>query len=113
MTQNGQLEPPVGIFLSPLLELRDYYVRLTEEYERLFVQARIQLDHVEALLSNWSFADANKQISKLTPTDQTSNLPQVGSLRFLSPLDDIDEINLVESVQSERKDKDLVGIDNS
>ncbi|MEH1928050.1 hypothetical protein [Nostoc sp.] len=113
MTQNGQLEPPAGSFLSPLLELRDYYVRLTEEYERLFVQARIQLDHVEALLSNWSFADANKQISKLTPTDETSNHSQVGSLRFLSPLDDIDEINLVESVQSERKDKDLVGIDNS
>ncbi|MDF5738924.1 MULTISPECIES: hypothetical protein [unclassified Nostoc] len=113
MTQNGQLEPPAGIFLSPLLELRDYYARLTEEYERLFVQARIQLDHVEALLSNWSFSDPSKQTSRLTVVDETSNLSQEGSLRFLSPLDDIDKINLVESVQSERKDKDLVEIDNS
>ncbi|MEH1786251.1 hypothetical protein [Nostoc sp.] len=113
MTQNGQLEPPPGTFLSPLLELRDYYARLTEEYERLFVQARSQLDHVEALLSNWSFSDANKQISRLTAADETSNLSPEGSLRFLSPLDDIDEINLVESVQSEQKDSNQVEINNS
>ncbi|MCC5610434.1 hypothetical protein LC612_27710 [Nostoc sp. CHAB 5834] len=113
MTQNGQLEPPPGTFLSPLLELRDYYARLKEEYERLFVQAREQLDHVEALLSNWSFSDDSKQISSLTAADETSNVSQEGSLRFLSPLDDIDEINLVESVQSEVADKDLVEIDNS
>lgn len=113
MTQNGQLEPPPGSFVSPLLELRDYYARLTEEYERLFVQARSQLDHVEALLSNWSFSDANNQISSLTSADETSDVSQEGPLRFLSPLDDIDEINLVESVQSELTDKDLVEIDNS
>ncbi|MBN3880176.1 MULTISPECIES: hypothetical protein [unclassified Nostoc] len=113
MTQNGQLEPPPGTFLSPLLELRDYYARLTEEYERLFVQARSQLDHVEALLSHWSFSDANKQISRLTATDETSNLSGENSLRFLSPLDDIGEINLVESVQSERKDSERVEINNS
>lgn len=113
MTQNGQLEPPPGTFVSPLLELRDYYARLTEEYERLFVQARSQLDHVEALLSNWSFSDPNKQISRLTAADKTTNLSQEGSLGFLSPLDDIDEINLVESVESEPKDSDKVEIDNS
>ncbi|MEH2467786.1 hypothetical protein [Nostoc sp.] len=113
MTQNGQLEPPPGTFVSPLLELRDYYARLTEEYERLFVQARSQLDHVEALLSNWSFSDANKQISKLAAVDETSNLSQKASLGFLSPLDHIDEINLVESVELVRKDLDKVEIDNS
>ncbi|WP_392482154.1 hypothetical protein [Nostoc sp. C110] len=113
MTQNGQLEPPPGTFLSPLLELRDYYARLTEEYERLFVQARSQLDHVEALLSNWSFSDPNKQISRLTAADETSNVSPEGSLRFLSPLDDMDEINLVESLQSEPTDSDKVEIDNS
>ncbi len=113
MTQNGQLEPPPGTFLSPLLELRDYYARLTEEYERLFVQARSQLDHVEALLSNWSFSDADKRISRLTAADETSNVSQEGSVPFLSPLDDIDKINLVESVQSELADKDLVEIDSS
>lgn len=113
MTQNGQLEPPPGTFLSPLLELRDYYARLTEEYERLFVQARSQLDHVEALLSNWSFSDTNKQISRLTATDETSNLSGESSLRFLSPLDDISEINLVESLESVQKDSERVEINNS
>ncbi|MGF1936495.1 MAG: hypothetical protein RM347_019250 [Nostoc sp. ChiQUE02] len=113
MTQNGQLEPPPGTFISPLLELRDYYARLTEEYERLFVQARSQLDHVEALLSNWSFSDTNKQISRLTAADETSNLTQEGSLRFLSPLDDIEEVNLVESLGSVRQDSDKIEIDNS
>jgi hypothetical protein len=113
MTQNGQLEPPPGDFLSPLLELRDYYARLTEEYERLFVQARSQLDHVEALLSNWSFSDPTKQISRLTSADESSNVSQEGSLRFLSPLDDINEINLGESLQSELTDSDQVKIDNS
>ncbi|MEH1894667.1 MAG: hypothetical protein V7K94_04950 [Nostoc sp.] len=112
MTQNGQLEPPPGTFLSPLLELRDYYARLTEEYERLFVQARSQLDHVEALLSNWSYSDSNKQISRLTAADEISNVSQEGSLRFLSPLDDIHEINLEESLQSEVT-LDRVEIDNS
>lgn len=113
MTQNGQLEPPPGNFLSPLLELRDYYARLTEEYERLFVQARSQLDHVEALLSNWSYSDPNKQISRLTAADESSNVSQEGSLRFLSPLDDIDEIKLVESLQSELTDSHQVETDNS
>ncbi|MBD2727375.1 hypothetical protein H6G96_13805 [Nostoc sp. FACHB-892] len=113
MTQNGQLEPPPGTFLSPLLELRDYYARLTEEYERLFVQARSQLDHVEALLSNWSFSDDSNQISSLTAADETSDVSQEGPLRFLSPLDDINKINLAESVQSELADSDKVEIDNS
>ncbi|MBD2244258.1 hypothetical protein [Nostoc sp. FACHB-888] len=113
MTQNGQLEPPPDTFLSPLLELRDYYARLTQEYERLFVQARSQLDHVEALLSNWSFSDDSNQISSLTAADETSDVSQEAPLRFLSPLDDIDKINLAESVQSELADSDKVEIDNS
>ncbi|WP_414550429.1 hypothetical protein [Anabaena sp. CCY 0017] len=45
---------PPEAFISPLLELRDYYTRLVEEYESLYSQARSQLDHVDALLSNWS-----------------------------------------------------------
>ncbi|MCC5619090.1 hypothetical protein LC605_29220 [Nostoc sp. CHAB 5836] len=113
MTQNGQLEPPPGTFVSPLLELRDYYARLTEEYERLFVQARSQLNHVEALLSNWSFSDPNKHISTLTAADETSNLSQEGPLRFLSPFDDIDEMNLMGSVESDITDLDKFEIDNS
>ncbi|NDJ23421.1 hypothetical protein GS682_17625 [Nostoc sp. B(2019)] len=113
MTPKGQLEPPPGTFLSPLLELRDYYARLTEEYERLFVQARSQLDHVEALLSNWSFSNANNQISRLAAIDETSKPSQEGSLLFLSPRDDTSQINLVESIQSEFKDSDNFEIETS
>ncbi|MBW4684494.1 MAG: hypothetical protein KME40_05205 [Komarekiella atlantica HA4396-MV6] len=113
MIPKGQLEPPPGTFLSPLLELRDYYARLTEEYERLFVQARSQLDHVEALLSNWSFSNANNQISRLAAIDETSKSSQEGSLLFLSPLDDTSQINLVESIQSELKDSDNFEIASS
>ncbi|MBD6618649.1 hypothetical protein FNW02_23180 [Komarekiella sp. 'clone 1'] len=113
MTPKGQLEPPPGTFLSPLLELRDYYARLTEEYERLFVQARSQLDHVEALLSNWSFSNASNQISRLAAIDETSKLSQEGSLLFLSPPDDTSQINLVESIESELKDSDNFEIESS
>jgi len=107
MTPKEQLQPPPGTFLTPLLELRDYYARLTEEYERLFVQARSQLDHVEALLSNWSFSDVN------TAADENPNASQEGSLRFLSPHDEISQINLVKSVQSEFINSNNVEIDNS
>ncbi|WP_138500663.1 hypothetical protein [Nostoc sp. PA-18-2419] len=113
MNSKGQLEPPPGTFLSPLLELRDYYARLTQEYERLFVEARSQLDHVEALLSNWSFSDANKHISRLKAVDETSNSSPDGSVRFLSPREDISPINLVESIELEEKDLDDVEINNS
>ncbi|MDZ8081164.1 MAG: hypothetical protein RMX35_19125 [Nostoc sp. DcaGUA01] len=113
MNSKGQLEPPPGTFVSPLLELRDYYARLTEEYERLFVQARSQLDHVEALLSTWSFSDGNKQISRLKAVDETSNSSSEASLRFLSAHDDISQINLVESIDSELTDSDDIEIDNS
>jgi hypothetical protein len=112
MTPKVQLEPPPGNFLSPLLELRDYYARLTEEYERLFVQARSQLDHVEALLSNWSFSNGKNHISRLASVDETSNSSQESPLLFLSPPDDISEIDLVESVNSEPQDSDNVELEN-
>ncbi|MBD2611564.1 MAG: hypothetical protein RMY62_023335 [Nostoc sp. ZfuVER08] len=108
MNSKGQLEPPPGNFLSPLLELRDYYARLTEEYERLFVEARSQLDHVEALLSTWSFADGNKQISRLKAADETANSSPEASLRFLSAHDDISQINLTESIESELTDSEEI-----
>ncbi|AFY42801.1 hypothetical protein [Nostoc sp. PCC 7107] len=49
-----QLEPPPQTLISPLLELRDYYARLVEEYGTLYNQARSQLNNVEGLLSSWS-----------------------------------------------------------
>ncbi|MDF5738554.1 MULTISPECIES: hypothetical protein [unclassified Nostoc] len=42
--------------LEPLLALRDYYAPQVEQYEKLYTQAKANLTHVEALLSNWSFA---------------------------------------------------------
>ncbi|MBC1240773.1 hypothetical protein [Nostoc sp. 2RC] len=113
MNSKGQLEPPPGNFLSPLLELRDYYARLTEEYERLFVEARSQLDHVEALLSTWSFADGNKQISILKAADETANSSPEASLRFLSAHDDISQINLTESIESELTDSEDIETNGS
>lgn len=52
------LETPEA-FLSPLLELRDYYASLVKEYESLYTQAREQLDHVDALLSHSSTSSDN------------------------------------------------------
>lgn len=58
------LEPPED-FLAPLLELREYYARLVKEYETLYTQAREQLNHVDALLSNWSGPDVNANLARL------------------------------------------------
>ncbi|MBD2435624.1 hypothetical protein [Nostoc sp. FACHB-110] len=49
-----QLQPPPKKFLSTLLEVRDYYAPLVEKYEKLYREALDNLNHVEALLSNWS-----------------------------------------------------------
>ncbi|GAA6623142.1 hypothetical protein [Scytonema sp. NUACC26] len=54
MMTKPHLEPPPQALIEPLVELRDYYAALVEEYERLSTQARSQLTHVEAILSNYS-----------------------------------------------------------
>lgn len=104
MTVKGQLEPPPEAFRSPLLELRDYYARIVEEYERLYTQARSHLNHVEALLSNWSTSDATKQISKPDVTDETFTLHQQ---QIFSPdsISDSDT-NLIESTHSQLQDSE-------
>ncbi|BAT52620.1 unknown protein [Nostoc sp. NIES-3756] len=91
-----QLEPPPQDFVSPLLELRDYYARLVEEYETLFTQARSQLDHVEALLSTWS-SNQKPQLpmGEVTQEVQTS-FPQV-SLPSLANGTSHTQLNLLES----------------
>lgn len=50
--------PPVNL-QSPLLELRDYYEAVVEEYEQLAALAREKLAHVEALLEGWGVRDYN------------------------------------------------------
>ncbi|MBN3869935.1 MAG: hypothetical protein V7L00_01600 [Nostoc sp.] len=59
--------------LEPLLALRDYYAPKVEKYEKLYTQAKANLTHVEALLSNWSFASevADKQFK---PQKEESSL---------------------------------------
>ncbi|MBW4624027.1 MAG: MSCRAMM family adhesin SdrC [Brasilonema octagenarum HA4186-MV1] len=84
MTTKGKLEPPPQTLLEPLLELREYYTALTEEYERLWRTARSQLVHVEALLSNWSGVDERDDLTAVvemlsfapTPSQQDSFSPQ-------------------------------------
>ncbi|MBD2138624.1 hypothetical protein H6F32_13735 [Anabaena sp. FACHB-1237] len=76
MNSPGQLQAPPDVFITPLLELRDYYGSLTQKYQSLFLEARSQLAHVESLLSSWSYDDHQK----------LSQLPAVSeeSLAFLS-----------------------------
>jgi len=84
MNSKEQLQPPSEVFISPLLELRDYYASLAEEYQRLFLEARSQLHHTEALLSNWSFTDDNKQLSQLEAANGILATTQENSLLLLS-----------------------------
>jgi hypothetical protein len=85
MTSKGQIEPPPQTLLSPLLELREHYARITEEYERLYTQARSQLEHVEALLSSWSESDSNHQLAIVEVARGTSTTLPGERLLSLSP----------------------------
>jgi hypothetical protein len=71
MNSSGQLQAPPDVFITPLLELRDYYGSLAQKYQRLFIEARSQLDNVESLLSTWSYSDDNKQVD---PVEEDSLL---------------------------------------
>jgi hypothetical protein len=93
MNSKEQLQPPSEVFIAPLLELRDYYAGLAQEYQRLFIEARSQLDHTEALLSNWSYSD-DESFSRLESADEQ------GSLIFLSS-DDRSDLDLLEPLESE------------
>lgn len=116
----GRLEPPPDAFVRPLLELRDYYAQIVEEYERLYTQARSQLNHVEALLSTWSASDTNHQLTAQDITHELATLPEDRRLSLppqehkgisLSS-DDISDIDL-ESFESELEESDDLESDNS
>ncbi|OUL29886.1 hypothetical protein BV372_22610 [Nostoc sp. T09] len=111
MTVKGQLEPPPDAFLSPLLELREYYARIVEEYERLYTQARSHLNHVEALLSNWSTPDTNNQIATFDVTDETSPLHSEERLFSTDDIADSDT-HLIESTQFELPDSNNLDKEN-
>ena len=101
------LEPPEA-FLSPLLELRDYYAGLVEEYESLYSQARSQLDHVDALLSNGSCSsEVNANGAKVKMLPEFSSSPP-GKDSLLSVPD-----QTLKSTKSEFPDSNNLERDNS
>ena len=71
---------PPEVFISPLLELRDYYARLVKEYETLYTQARSQLHHVDSLLSHWSSGSDAQDVGKLEMLPEVSYPPETDSL---------------------------------
>ncbi|MCG6136040.1 MAG: hypothetical protein MET45_15535 [Nostoc sp. LLA-1] len=103
---NLQLQPP-QTFLSPLLELRDYYARLVKEYEILYTEARSQLHHVDALLSNLSpQSDIQDKLTAVGTLDLvSSSTPEDSSLSE-------SDINSLDSSQSELPESDNVETDN-
>ncbi|UKO98966.1 hypothetical protein [Nostoc sp. UHCC 0870] len=108
------LEPPPQDFLSPLLELRDYYAHLVEEYETLYTQARSQLDHVQALLSTWSSdPDTNGQVATLEARQEASTTSQDQSLLSLSDSVSPTAIKSVESKQADIQSSDRLEIKES
>ncbi|WP_414562795.1 MULTISPECIES: hypothetical protein [unclassified Anabaena] len=109
---NLQLKPP-QTFLSPLLELRDYYARLVKEYEILYTEARSQLHHVDALLSNLSpQSDIQDKLTAVGTLDQVStSTPEDSSLSESDHLLQSD-INSLDSSQSELPNSDNVETDN-
>ena len=66
------LETPPQALIEPLLGLRKYYARLVQEYELKVTTARIQLAHVEALLSNSSALINGKSFPGLEILDVTA-----------------------------------------
>ncbi|MEO1374329.1 MAG: hypothetical protein AAFW70_08430 [Cyanobacteria bacterium J06635_10] len=67
-----KIETPPSALLEPLLGLREYYGRLVQEYEHKITTARIQLAHVEALLSNSSAVINGKGFPGLEILDITA-----------------------------------------
>ncbi|MEA5515428.1 hypothetical protein [Nodularia sp. UHCC 0506] len=105
MNNLSPLEPPEA-FLSPLLELRDYYARLVEEYESLYTQARSQLNHVDALLSNSS--STSNAIAHLETVQMRHQLFAPAEKDSFSSPD-----QTVNSIQSELQDSANGKIDTS
>jgi hypothetical protein len=95
MNSPGQLEAPSDVFIAPLLELRDYYGSLAQNYQRLFIEARSQLDNVESLLSTWSYSDDNEEVESaqedsllLLSSNHSTHLEYLDSLESQIPKSD-------------------------
>jgi hypothetical protein len=118
INSKGQIQPPPDVLITPLLELRNYYAGLAQEYQRRFIEARSQLDHVEALLSNWSY-DREQQFSQLEAANKTLVPGDHDSLLFLSSNDNAEfdqetsDLDLLEFPNSEVAELDKQEVDNS
>jgi hypothetical protein len=100
MNSPEQLQAPPDIFIAPLLELRDYYAGLVEEYQQLFVQARSQLNHTEALLSHWALPEHSQQLSSLGEAEEIrATAPD--SSRLLLSSDQTSECNFLKPRESQ------------
>ena len=95
MNSPEQLQAPPDVFITPLLELRDYYGSLAKKYQRLFIEARSQLDNVESLLSTWSYPHDNEQVEAaeedsllLLSSNQSSRVEYLDSLESEVPKSD-------------------------
>lgn len=67
-----KIETPPQALLESLLGLREYYGRLVQEYELKVTTARIQLAHVEALISNSSASINGESLPGLEILDVTA-----------------------------------------
>ncbi|RCJ17597.1 hypothetical protein A6770_33775 [Nostoc minutum NIES-26] len=109
MDSQSQLQSPPETFLAPLLELRDYYAPLVENYEKLYTQALANLNHVEALLSNWS---SNSQVNGNLSTDEMMNeVVTASAFENLSITET--QVKLGEPTDSEIEQTNDLEIDNS
>lgn len=106
MITKGHLEPPPPVLIEPLLELRDYYVTLVEEYERLCTNARSQLAHVEALLSTWSSSHELANQLAIVETLSFAPTPPQKDSQTQQVSDSVTNVEDEEPIQPELKDND-------
>ncbi|MBU7585707.1 MAG: hypothetical protein KAF91_22955 [Nostoc sp. TH1S01] len=107
-----QIQPPPEKYLSTLLEIRNYYAPLVEEYGKLYREALDNLNHVEALLSNWPltvevdsngyFREEAEEIFSV-PTQESSNGKSVDILKAAAELSGTQdhELSLVDNIKAE------------
>ncbi|HLP90458.1 MAG TPA: hypothetical protein VK184_17965 [Nostocaceae cyanobacterium] len=97
MNAQEPLQPPPDVFFRPLLDLRDYYASLAAEYQRLFIEARTQMDHVDALLSQWSCPDEDEEFTQLEVIGEIAESSVDSPALFSSDLSSESKLNSIES----------------
>jgi hypothetical protein len=104
MITKGHLGSPPPVAIEPLFELREYYVALVEEYERLCTHARSQLAHVDALLSNLSGLDEYDNQMAIVETLSFAPTPAQGDTLLQEVPHSVSTVQQEEPIQPELKD---------